>query len=659
MNSPPARRGPCTHPGRRGKRTLGAPQIGKMRFSPSFLDEIRARLPVSEVARQRVRLKKEGREWRGLSPFNAEKTPSFFVNDQKGFFHDFSSGKHGDAFKFLMETEGVTFPEAVERLAAMAGLPLPTPSPEQHAQEKKRASLSEVLELATQFFEASLAGKAGAQVRSYLATRHVEPALQGEFRLGYSPADRFALRDHLTSKGVDRDAMIETGLLVHGEDIAVPYDRFRDRVIFPIADRSGRVIAFGGRALEKDVQAKYLNSPETPLFHKGQCLYNHHRARKAAHETGRIVVVEGYMDVIAMARSGVAECVAPLGTALTPDQCELIWRMAEEPILCFDGDKAGRKAAYRAIDTALPLMSVGRSLRFALLPEGVDPDDLARSSGAAGVADLLNASLPLVDMLWMRETEGHTLDTPEQRAALEQRLALAVRTIRDDSLRRYYEQDVWARLRRLFNGRPYSGNGHRRRFKSDASAYRGKPAVSSTGAVVIGPGLAPQRAATPSREAQILLILLNHPALIPSHAEELAELNFKDAEARRLRSFLLSQAGEEQTAEELARKVDAAGFEPMRSRLLARPLLAALWSVRADAADADAEVSLKQALVLHRRSGALHTELQKAEAALADDASEHNLARLRDIQAQLSALEGTEAVIEGFGEASGRHRRDL
>jgi DNA primase len=631
-----------------------------MRFSPSFLDEIRARLPVSEVARQRVRLRKEGREWRGLSPFNAEKTPSFFVNDQKGFFHDFSSGKHGDAFKFVMETEGVSFPEAVERLAAMAGLPLPTPSPDQDAREQKRASLGEVLELATHFFEGRLADKDGARARGYLAGRQVDPALQKEFRLGYSPADRYALRDHLAGRGVDREAMIEAGLLVHGEDIAVPYDRFRERVIFPIADRSGRVIAFGGRALEKEVQAKYLNSPETPLFHKGQCLYNHHRARKAAHETGRVVVVEGYLDVIAMAGASVVECVAPLGTALTPDQCELLWRMAEEPILCFDGDKAGRKAAYRAIDTALPLMSVGRSLRFALLPEGIDPDDLARSSGAEGIADLLNGSLPLVDILWMRETEGHVFDTPERRAALEQRLSGSVQAIRDTSLRRYYEQDIWTRLRRLFDSRQRPGTSFGQRFKSDRPAYRQKGRnPSASGAVVIGPGLSSQRAATPLREAQILLVLLNHPALIPSHAEELAELNFRDVEARRLRNFLLGQAGEEQTAEELGAEVDAAGFGPMRSRLLAHPLFASVWSVQADAADADAEATLKQALVLHRRFGALHTELQKAEAALAQEASEHNLARLRDIQAQLSALEGTEAVIEGFGEASGRHRRDL
>ena len=635
-----------------------------MRFSPSFLDEIRARLPVSEVARQRVRLKKEGREWRGLSPFNPEKTPSFFVNDQKGFFHDFSSGKHGDAFKFVMDTEGVSFPEAVERLAAMAGLPLPTPSPEQDVREKKRASLVEVLELATQFFEARLVDREGVQARTYLAGRQVTQALQKQFRLGYSPADRYALRDHLAGRGIDREAMIETGLLVHGEDIAVPYDRFRERVIFPIQDRSGRVIAFGGRAMEKEVQAKYLNSSETPLFHKGQCLYNHHRARKAAHETGRVVVVEGYMDVIGMAGAGIAECVAPLGTALTPEQCELLWRMAEEPILCFDGDKAGRKAAYRAIDTALPFMSVGRSMRFALLPEGMDPDDLARSSGPAGVADLLNGSLPLVELLWMRETEGHVFDTPERRAALEQRIAASVQAIRDVSLRRHYEQEMWARLRRLFDNRTPARAFSRRttaagiRFGRKAGPPLPGASIEISPTLSRSPMLA-SRIGVPMREALILLILLNHPTLIGAHAEDLAQLDLASPEARRLRDFLIRHGGEIADAEELAAALDAAGFEPVRRRLQNLTALSSLWSVRPDASDADSEATLKQALVLHRRFGALHTELQKAEAALAREASEHNLAKLRDIQAQLSALEGTEAVIEGFGEASGRHRRDL
>ena len=325
-----------------------------MKFPPEFLDEIRTRLPVSEVAGKRVKLRKEGREWRGLSPFTSEKTPSFFVNDQKGFFHDFSSGKHGDAFAFLMETEGLSFPEAVERLAGMAGLPMPRASQAEAAEEKKRLSLLDVMGVAARLFEANLQAPIGARARGYLADRNLGAPVQQRFGLGYASPERFALRDALAAQGASAEAMIEAGLLVHGQDIAVPYDRFRDRVMFPIHDRSGRVIAFGGRAMEAGAKAKYLNSPETPLFHKGALLFNHHRARKSAHDVGSIIVVEGYIDAIAMSEAGFPNVVAPLGTALTPDQCQLLWAMASEPILCFDGDGAGRRAAFRAIETALP-----------------------------------------------------------------------------------------------------------------------------------------------------------------------------------------------------------------------------------------------------------------------------------------------------------------
>src|SRR5215468_10024203 len=245
-----------------------------MAFPPQFLDELRARLPVSEVVGRRVRLKKAGREWKGLSPFNQEKTPSFTVNDQKGFFHDFSSGKHGDIFGFVMETEGLTFPEAVERLAGMAGLPVPKVSKEAQAREERRKTLHDVLELAAKFFEATLAARAGAKARGYLADRGIDAATQLKFRLGYAPAERYALKEHLGAQRVPVADMIEAGLLIAGDDIPIPFDRFRDRVMFPIADWRERVIAFGGRAMEKDAQAKYLNSPETPLFRKGATLYN-------------------------------------------------------------------------------------------------------------------------------------------------------------------------------------------------------------------------------------------------------------------------------------------------------------------------------------------------------------------------------------------------
>src|SRR4249919_2115885 len=270
-----------------------------MRFPPNFLDELRARLPVSEVVGRRVRLKRAGREWKGLSPFNKEKTPSFFVNDQKASWVDFSAGRNGDIFDFVMATEGVEFPEAVERLAAMAGVPMPVATQEAEAEQRHRRGLHDVCELAAKFFETTLASRAGAKARGYLADRGLEPSTQLQFRVGYAPGERYALKEHLGGQGFTVEMMNEAGLLVHGDDIPVPYDRFRDRVMFPITDLRGRVVAFGGRALEKDIPAKYLNSPETPLFHKGGTLYNIASARKAAHEGAQIVVVEGYIDVIA------------------------------------------------------------------------------------------------------------------------------------------------------------------------------------------------------------------------------------------------------------------------------------------------------------------------------------------------------------------------
>src|SRR5215510_13140478 len=421
-----------------------------MRFSPQFLDELRARLPVSEVVGRRVKLRKAGREWKGLSPFNKEKTPSFFVNDQKMAWFDFSSGKNGSIFDFVMMTEGVTFPEAVERLAAQAGMALPQVSREEEARDERRRTLYDVVELAAKFFEATLASRHGAKARGYLADRGLDPATQVRFRLGYAPAERFSLKEHLGKEGVSTEDMVAAGLLVAAADIPVPYDRFRDRIMFPITDLRGRVIAFGGRALERDAQAKYLNSPETALFHKGATLYNIAAARTAAHKGAPLIAVEGYVDVIAMVSAGFEATVAPLGTALTPEQLVLLWRMADEPTLCFDGDAAGRRAAYRAVDLALPLIKPGKSLKFASLPEGHDPDDLVRAGGREAINEVIASARPLAHVLWMRETEASSFDTPERRAAFETRLAEVTAMIADDSVRKYYRRDFGDRLRRLF-----------------------------------------------------------------------------------------------------------------------------------------------------------------------------------------------------------------
>ena len=305
----------------------------------------------------------------------------------------------------------------------MAGVPVPTPSPEAEAREERRKTLHDIVELAAGFFQSTLASRNGARGRGYLADRGIAPATQLKFRLGYAPAEQYALKEHLGAAKVPVEDMIEAGLVVAGEDIAVPYDRFRDRIMFPISDWRGRVIAFGGRALDKEVSAKYLNSPETPLFHKGATLYNIAAARQAAHEGAPVIAVEGYIDVIAMVTAGYEATVAPLGTALTADQLALMWRLNDEPILCFDGDDAGRRAAYRAADLALPLLKPGKSLKFAALPDGQDPDDLARSGGREAIEDVLGAARPLAHVLWTRESEGGPFDTPERRAALEARLA--------------------------------------------------------------------------------------------------------------------------------------------------------------------------------------------------------------------------------------------
>src|SRR6201987_4729702 len=351
------------------------------RFTPEFIDELKARLPVSEVVGKRVKLKRAGREFKGLSPFQQEKTPSFTVNDQKQFYHDFSTGKHGNIFDFLMETEGVTFPEAVERLASMAGLPLPAATPDAARYEARRKTLHDVMELAAKFFQDTLASRNGAKARGYLADRGLAPATQLQFRLGYAPAERFALKEYLGAQNIPVADMIEAGLLVAGDDIPIPYDRFRDRVIIPIHDQRGRVIGFGGRALSEDAQPKYLNSPETPLFHKGSTVFNFHRARQPAHDDGSVVVVEGYMDAIAIYQAGLKSVVATMGTAFTEEQIQTLWRLSPEPIVCFDADKAGINAAFRSVDRILPLLKVGKTFKFAFMQGGKDPDELIRQKG--------------------------------------------------------------------------------------------------------------------------------------------------------------------------------------------------------------------------------------------------------------------------------------
>lgn len=671
-----------------------------MRFTPQFLDELRARLPVSEVVGRRVKLKKAGREWKGLSPFQQEKTPSFTVNDQKQFYHCFSSGKHGNIFDFLMETEGCSFPEAVERLAGMAGMALPQASPDADRKEQRRKTLHDVMELAAKFFADTLAAKAGARARGYLADRSLDPQTQVKFRLGYAPPDRFALKEHLGGHGVPVEDMIEAGLLIGGDDIPVPYDRFRDRVMFPITDMRGRVIAFGGRALDKDAAAKYLNSPETPLFHKGDTLYNIAAARQAAHDGATPIVVEGYVDVIAMVGAGFGAAVAPLGTALTENQLLLLWRMADEPILCFDGDRAGQKAAGRAADLALPHLKPGKSLRFALLPEGQDPDDLARSGGRAAIEEVISAARPLAEVIWLREIEGGAYATPERRAALEARINELSAGIRDEVVRKYYRQDLQERLQRLFapaggeggfrNFRPggYQGGFRSRpgesraRFQPRGGAHGGRAgsfaqaggAMFQAGAyqaaspqLAVSPLVRGQRSALSRREALILKMLLNHPWLLHEHLEEVAALELAHPEAHRLRAGIIAawaadhhHSGDpDEQSEKLRADLERGGFSELLQRLDRAITTAAVWGAQAGAAIEDVLATWKQLVALHHQWHSLLRELRDAELALGQDATESNYGWLRDVKTRLAAVEGTEALIEGFGESSGRAQKGM
>ncbi len=482
-----------------------------MTFPPQFLDEIRARVPLEGTIARRVRLQRRGRESIGLCPFHKEKTPSFTVNESKGFFHCFGCGAHGDVIGFVMRDEGLSFPETVERLAAEAGLALPARDPRAAEREKERLSLFGVLETAAAWFEAELAGPRGETARRYLDGRGVDEETRATFRLGYAPDSRNALRVALDAGGVTQATMLEAGLVIAPEDGGTPYDRFRGRVIFPICDRRGRVVAFGGRALG-EAKAKYLNSPETALFSKGTLLYGQHLAMSAARKAGRVIAVEGYMDVIALHRAGIAEAVAPLGTALTEQQLEGLWRLADDPVLCFDGDEAGRRAAARAVERALPLLSAKRSLRFAALPAGQDPDTMVRDdqSGSA-MTSVVDAAIPLSQQLRDMAVAGRKLDTPEAQARVNDWFLEQVARIPNRDLQHRYRNEFWKWLR---------GLSEEPERKSRRGA--GEPKLP------VGDNLGPETSGTARiRERVLLQILLNFPELLIEQREAVASFSFE------------------------------------------------------------------------------------------------------------------------------------
>lgn len=432
-----------------------------MAIPPEFLEELKLRLPATDVVGRRVKLVRSGRDTKGCCPFHKEKTPSFHVYEDH--YHCFGCGAHGSVIDFVMETEGLEFREAVARLASEAGMAMPEETPEERQRQARNRSLAEVVEMAAAFFEKCLRMPEGRPALDYLRGRGLTEETIKRFRLGFSPDGRGKLKSMLAAEGIEESAMVAAGLLVQPEDRnREPYDRFRGRVMFPITDRQGRVIAFGARLLAGD-GPKYLNSPETSLFHKGRNLYGLAQAKEAVREHGSIVVCEGYTDVIALAQAGIGQAVAPLGTALTEEQIALLWKLAPEPILCFDGDAAGQRAAARAAERALPLLKAGFGLRFAMLPPGEDPDSLVQGKGRAALDEVLEGATALSELIWRVESGGSLPPTPEGRADLNKRLDQKLRDIPDPTVRRYFQEFFEDRLwpdgrAKPGTKRPRSGN---------------------------------------------------------------------------------------------------------------------------------------------------------------------------------------------------------
>ncbi|AWC23074.1 DNA primase [Aminobacter sp. MSH1] len=647
-----------------------------MRFSDGFLSEIRDRVPISAVVGLRVTWDRKktnaprGDFW-ACCPFHGEKSPSFHCEDRKGRYHCFGCGVSGDHFRFLTDLDGMTFPEAVERIAEMAGVPMPARDAHEERREKERASLTDVMELATKFFEDRLQSADGARARAYLRDRGLTPLTQQTFRLGFAPDSRNALKEFLASKGIEKVQMEACGLTVF-EDVPVSYDRFRDRIMFPIPDSRGRIIAFGGRAMSAEVSAKYLNSPETELFHKGNVLYNFARARKALQKGGAVIAVEGYMDVIALAQAGFDNAVAPLGTALTENQLELLWRMSGEPVLCFDGDKAGLKAAYRAADMVLPLVAPGHTARFALLPEGKDPDDLVKAEGPEAFRAVLTAARPLSELVWMRETSGGVFDTPERRAELEKTLRELTGRIKDESVRYHYQQEMRERVLSFFGNQRgrQPGQGERGKGSFGKGGERGQwnkgGAGAAAGRFAVSESLARsamvKRAGgiMPLREAALVVALVNHPALIDENFDHVEKLDLSHGELRQLHTVLIDAMahGEANTREAVVAAIGRVGCAEMWERAVALARRTRQWTALEDAAIEDARDAFAQALHLHRSARTLHKELKQAEAALATDPTDENYRHLVEIQAQFHDVQATEALIEGFGVSSGRGGRN-
>jgi DNA primase len=605
-----------------------------MAFSPQFLDELRARASLSQIIGRRVRLVRRGREHLGLCPFHKEKTPSFTVNEDKGFYHCFGCGAHGSVLDFVMQTEGLSFPEAVERLAGEAGLPVPAATPAERAAEQRRQTLIEVMEAACRYFERTLRLPEGRAAMEYLAGRGLTPETITRFRLGFALDGRSALKGALAREGIAEDRMIEAGLLIKPEEEArAPYDRFRGRVMFPIADRRGRVIAFGGRVLG-EAEPKYLNSPETPLFHKGATLYALALASSEARAHGAIIVTEGYMDVIALHQAGFAHAVAPLGTALTEDQIQLLWRFAREPILCFDGDAAGGRAAVRAAERALPFLKPGYGLRFAMLPEGEDPDSLIRRRGPDAMTRVLEAAEPLSELLWRVEIAGRPVTTPEARAALEERLKAHAVRIQDPTVRGHFLASFKDRLWREWRAAQPTPPGNR--IRAGGGRWRVERPLGAPG---VRPSTGTPVATTEQAERVLIAIVANHPDFFHEVEDAFGTAHFADSTLDSLRQALVSTLSGTEAPADVAGALAARGLAEALNGVLSHPLIK---GHRLIAPGAPRE-GVRQAWDENRRlldAARLAAETRHSQGALGAELSEESWERQRALLSALTEAEG-------------------
>ena len=616
-----------------------------MSLSPAFLDELRARTTLSTLVGRTVKLQKAGREWKAPCPFHKEKTPSFYVNDEKAFYHCFGCGVHGDAIRWLTDQRGLPFMDAVKELADAAGIEVPAPDPRAQAKAERATGLYDVMEAAQSWFEDQLGGLEGAAARAYLERRGIADATRRKFGFGYAPDARGKLRIALRDFGNEK--LVEAGLLIQPDEAErEPYDRFRGRLTFPIRDRRGRVIAFSARILGAG-EPKYLNSPDTPLFDKGRTLFNIDKAAPASRETKRLIIVEGQMDVIALDQAGVGEAVAPLGTALTEMQLELLWRLAPSPLLCFDGDAAGQKAAIRAAVRALPHVGPGRSLSFVTLPPGQDPDDLVRASGRTALEALLGEAEPLVERLWKHEVAAEPLATPEQKAGLRRRLLEHISTIADPHVRDQYRDELLRRFSELTRP-PRREWTPQRKW---APGGRGAGFIPQRPVSQEAKGVA-RGGTDPGLLSAVLHGLLLWPQAIADHGEAIGMLPVRDAALARLRDELLSAAMShaELDRERLHTILAASGAAPLAEKLRRTRGPAFSFTRR----DADPERALRDLVLVIETLAAqpgLDAALEAATARLmkedGDDAAFQEQQRLLkargEADRQLAALVESEA----------------